>query len=126
MVECDLPNDRPVARMPNPSVRTFKAAPTITDDVRSLDIGVPLRSLNCRLHALHRYFWTTLPSWRLVVPFFTTVWLSQVGQFIDISSTLPLLSQSASPKLPTLVGGFSCYPVLPRLCSCPAEMVALT
>lgn len=94
MVECDLPSERPVARMPNPSVRTFKAALTITDDVRSLDIGVPLRSLNCRLQALHRYFWTTLSSWRLVVPFFTTFWLWQVGQFMDASSTLPLFDLS--------------------------------
>lgn len=93
MVECDLPNDRPVARMPNPSVRTLKAAPTITDDVRNLDIGVPVRSLNCRLQTLHRDFWTTLSSWRLVVPFFTTFWLGpfrQFGQFISTSSTLPL------------------------------------
>jgi len=33
VVEWDLPNVRPVARRPNPSGRTFKAAPTITEDV---------------------------------------------------------------------------------------------
>ena len=59
-MECDLPKERPVARIPIPSVRTFSARDTTMDEVRNLAIGVPVRSLNCLLQALHKYFWMEL------------------------------------------------------------------
>jgi len=43
IVECDLPKQRPVARTPNPCVRTLIAAETTTEAVLSLAIGVFVR-----------------------------------------------------------------------------------
>ncbi|MEO1297903.1 MAG: hypothetical protein AAFW75_19400, partial [Cyanobacteria bacterium J06636_16] len=54
MVEWDLPNERPVALTPNPSLRTLRAAATTWDDVLSLAIGVLVRSLNRLSHSRHR------------------------------------------------------------------------
>ncbi len=46
IVECDLPKERPIARTPNLWVRTFSAAQTTIVGVRTLAIGVLVRSLN--------------------------------------------------------------------------------
>ena len=45
IVEWDFPKERPVARTPMPSVRTFIARDNTMDEVRSLAMGVPVRSL---------------------------------------------------------------------------------
>jgi hypothetical protein len=46
IVAWDFPKDRPVARTPNPSMRTLIAAQTTIAGVLSLAIGVLVRSLN--------------------------------------------------------------------------------
>ena len=54
MLEPDLPNTRPVALIPSPSLLTFIAIETTSGEVRSLAIGVPLRSLKRRPQSLQR------------------------------------------------------------------------
>jgi hypothetical protein len=71
MVEWDLPNDRPVARTPMPSVRTLIAAATKLAGVLSLAIEVFVRSLKRFLQAWHKYRCCMLWSCILTLPFFT-------------------------------------------------------
>lgn len=82
MVECDFPNERPVARTPNPSVRTLTAAATTIVGVRNLAIGVLVRSLNRLPQAPHKYLCWMHRSCILTVPFFTVFSLWQFGHFI--------------------------------------------
>ncbi len=82
IVECDLPKERPVARTPNLWIRTFSAAQTIIVGVRTLAIGVLVRSLNRLPQVGHRYLCWMLWSCILSVPFFTIFSLWQLGHFI--------------------------------------------
>jgi hypothetical protein len=54
MLPPDLSRTRPVALIPSPSLLIFIANATVSGGVRILAIGVPLRSLNRRPHALQR------------------------------------------------------------------------
>jgi hypothetical protein len=55
MLPPDFPRTLPVALMPSPSLLTLVAREITSAEVRSLAIGVPLRSLNCLPQLLQRY-----------------------------------------------------------------------
>jgi hypothetical protein len=82
MVECDFPNDLPVALIPIPSIRTFMAIVTNSTGVLSLAITVPVLSLNFFPQPPHRYFWIGLPSFNLLLPFLANCSLWHEGHFI--------------------------------------------